>query len=79
MINNCLLPILLSEGLKKIVFEIEEIDLACGAGDGGVEPPQVFLVNHLVGEVALVYDHGVPLPALGFMAGEGIGEFCKAL
>ena len=37
MSNNCLLPILLSEWLKKIVFEIEEIEGDLNSKDGQIK------------------------------------------
>ena len=66
-----------SEGLipKKTFLEIYQERFFCSPGDSGIQPPEIFDIQHLVAEVSLVDEYSIPLPALGFVAREGICEF----
>ena len=56
---------------KKAVAEVDEVDLLHGAGEGGVEPFQVFF-QQLVLPEGVVDKHALPLAALGFVASNGV-------
>lgn len=53
---------------------VDEEKLARGSREGGIEPVDIVWGEHVVGHIALVDIDVGPLPALGFMAGDGIGE-----
>ena len=55
------------------VGPVDEEDLLGGTGDGRVEPAEVVGRKHVLGDVALVDVDVLPLSALCFMAGDGIG------
>ena len=51
----------------------EDPHMAFCAGNGGVEPAEVVGGEHVFSHVALVDEDVGPLPALCFVAGDGIG------
>jgi len=54
--------------------KIDQVKLFCGPGDGCVEPTVKGFVDELIFQITDVDEYVLPLPSLGLMAGEGIGE-----
>ena len=63
--------------MKEGIIEINEIQAFSGTGDGGVKPSPIFIGEHVICEVALVDEDSIPLPALRFVASDGIINFPK--
>ena len=59
---------------EKFVRESDEVHPFPRAGDGGVEPAEVFPRELRLGHPDLFDQHVVPAPALGLVAGNGIAE-----
>ena len=60
--------------IEKLLLEIHETHALLGTGQGGVEPAQVFHFEGFLEVERGIDENGVPLAALGFVAGEGV---CK--
>ena len=59
---------------EHFVIEVQQINAFRAARDGGVHPAEVLLVRAVVGQVALVDEHVLPLAALRLVASQRVGE-----
>ena len=66
---------LICGSVKKFIGKIHEIEFFRCPGDGSIHPAQIFDIQHIFLEKTRVDENRFPLPSLGFMTGDSIGEF----
>ena len=71
-IGKLIIPIYLS---KKLFLEIHKIHPLLRTGQSSVKPSQVFHLKRFFLVQRRIDEDTAPLPALGLVAGEGVGEF----